>query len=60
MGQVLTATCWLDPGSAGPPGPVTVRFTGRRTGITGTPGRGDRFEHEETVDGILRGSGPPG
>lgn len=58
MGQVLTATCWLDPGDGGPAGPVTVRFTGRRTGITGAPGRGDRFEHDETVDGLLPGSGP--
>ena len=36
-GQVLTATCWLDPGDSGPAGPVTVRFSGRRAGITGTP-----------------------
>jgi phosphatidylglycerol:prolipoprotein diacylglycerol transferase len=57
-GQVLTATCWLDPGDSGPAGPVTVRFSGRRAGITGTPGRGDRFEREETVEGVLPGSGP--
>lgn len=58
MGQVLTATCWLDPGEHGPTGPVTVRFTGRRAGITGAPGRGDRFEREEAVQGVLPGSGP--
>ena len=58
MGQVLTATCWLDPGEHGPVGRVTVRFTGRRSGITGAPGRGDRFEREEAVEGILPGSGP--
>jgi hypothetical protein len=57
-GQVLTATCWLEPEDSGPAGPVTVRFTGRRTGITGAPGRGDRFEREETVEGVLPGSGP--
>jgi phosphatidylglycerol:prolipoprotein diacylglycerol transferase len=56
--QGLTATCWLDPGGSGPAGSVTVRFTGRRAGITGAPGRGDRFEREETVQGVLPGSGP--
>jgi len=58
MGQVLMATCWLDPGEHGPAGTVTVRFTGRRAGITGAPGRGDRFEREEIVEGVLPGSGP--
>src|SRR5712691_2807888 len=33
--QVVTATCWLDPGDSGPAGTVTIRFTGRRTGVTG-------------------------
>jgi phosphatidylglycerol:prolipoprotein diacylglycerol transferase len=37
---------------------VTVRFTGRRTGITGAPGNGDHFEREETVLGVPPGSGP--
>ncbi|HEY1620880.1 MAG TPA: prolipoprotein diacylglyceryl transferase family protein [Streptosporangiaceae bacterium] len=55
MRQGLTATCWLDPGGSGP---VTVRFTGHRTGISGAPGRGDRFEREETAEGVLPGSGP--
>lgn len=56
--QAVTATCWLDPGDSGPAGPVTVRFSGRRTGVTGAAGRGDCFVHEETVDGVLPGSGP--
>jgi phosphatidylglycerol---prolipoprotein diacylglyceryl transferase len=58
LGQGLTATCWLDPGDSGPAGTVTVRFTGRRAGITGAPGSGDRFEREETVESVLPGSGP--
>src|SRR5260370_3904520 len=35
MGQVLTATCWLGPGTPRPAGPVTVGFSGRRARITG-------------------------
>lgn len=47
--EVLIATCWLDPGEDGEPYPVTVRFSGRRTGVAGTSAsrpqlrpRGDR------------------
>jgi len=56
--EVLTVTCWLDPGDAGGPYPVTVRFSGRRTDVDGKPGPGDNFTHEETFDGIAPGSGP--
>jgi phosphatidylglycerol---prolipoprotein diacylglyceryl transferase len=56
--QLLTVTYWLDPGEHGDPFTATIRFTGRRTDLTGKSGPGDTFSHEETVDGILPGSGP--
>src|SRR5258707_15296673 len=56
--HAVTATCWLDPGDSGQPGPVSVRFTGRRTGVSGRPRQGDRFERVETIDRGLPGSGP--
>ncbi len=56
--QLLTVTCWLDPGERGEPFGATIRFTGRRTDVAGKPGPGDAFSREETVDGILPGSGP--
>lgn len=56
--EILTATYWLDPGEFGEPYSVTVRFSGRRTGVTGKPQARDRFSQEETFDGIVPGSGP--
>ena len=54
---VVTATCWVDPGEHGAQYEAAIRFTGRRTGVTGKPGPGDRFERMETVR-LLPGSGP--
>jgi phosphatidylglycerol---prolipoprotein diacylglyceryl transferase len=51
-------TYWLDPGARGDPFSATVRFTGRRTGVTGKPQLRDAFTHEETVEAIVPGSGP--
>jgi phosphatidylglycerol---prolipoprotein diacylglyceryl transferase len=56
--QLLTPTYWLDPGESGEPFSATVRFSGRRTDVTGKPGPRDSFRQEETVDGIIPGSGP--
>ena len=56
--QLLTVTYWLDPGTSGEPFSTTIRFTGQRTDVTGRPGPGDTFTHEETVEGIVPGSGP--
>lgn len=58
MREILTATYWLDPSDAGEPYTVTIRFSGRRTGVSGRPQAGDRFSQEETVDDIVPGSGP--
>jgi phosphatidylglycerol---prolipoprotein diacylglyceryl transferase len=56
--KLLTPTYWLDPGESGEPFSATVRFSGRRTDVTGKPGPRDSFWQEETVDGIIPGSGP--
>jgi phosphatidylglycerol---prolipoprotein diacylglyceryl transferase len=56
--QLLTVTYWLDPGEDGAPFGATIRFTGYRTDVTGASQPGDTFTREETVDGIVPGSGP--
>ena len=54
----MTATCWLGPGDDGQQYPASVRFSGRRTGVTGRPRPGDRFDRVETIDPVVPGSGP--
>jgi phosphatidylglycerol:prolipoprotein diacylglycerol transferase len=56
--ELLTPTYWLDPGESGEPFSATIRFSGRRTDVTGKPQPSDSFWQEETVDGIIPGSGP--
>jgi phosphatidylglycerol:prolipoprotein diacylglycerol transferase len=56
--ELLTPTYWLDPGEDGEPFSATIRFSGRRTDVTGKPQPRDSFVKEETVDGIIPGSGP--
>lgn len=56
--ELLTPTYWLDPGESGEPFSATIRFSGRRTDVIGKPDARDSFWHEETVDGIIPGSGP--
>jgi phosphatidylglycerol---prolipoprotein diacylglyceryl transferase len=56
--ELLTPTYWLDPGESGEPFSATIRFSGRRTDVTGKPQPRDSFWREETVDGIIPGSGP--
>ena len=55
---MVTATCWLDPGAGGDHHPVSVRFSGRRAGLTGRPRQGDRFDQVQTIDRVVPGSGP--
>ena len=52
--HVVPVTYWFDP----PAAEVTVRFSGRRIGVSGRPGPGDVFQHEERVRGVPAGSGP--
>jgi phosphatidylglycerol:prolipoprotein diacylglycerol transferase len=54
---VVTATCWIDPGERGAPYELVIRFSGRRTGVTGTLSAADWFERQETVR-LVPGSGP--
>jgi phosphatidylglycerol---prolipoprotein diacylglyceryl transferase len=56
--ELLTPTYWLDPGESGEPFSATIRFSGRRTDVAGKAQPQDSFWHEETVDGIIPGSGP--
>ncbi len=56
--EALVVTLWFDSGEGSEPYSATVRLTGRRIGIRGTPGPQDLFTREETVDGIVPGSGP--
>jgi phosphatidylglycerol---prolipoprotein diacylglyceryl transferase len=56
--ELLTPTYWLDPGEQGEPFSATIRFSGQRAGVTGKPQSGDTFSVDETVEGIMPGSGP--
>lgn len=56
--EALSVTHWFDSGTDGEPYSATVRFAGRRSGITGKPRPGDTFVTEETIDRVVPGSGP--
>lgn len=56
--QALVATYWFDSGEGGEPYSATVRFTGRRTGLRGTPRQGDTFAQDERIEEIIPGTGP--
>ena len=55
--QALGLSYWFDAAPQGEPYAVTIRFTGRRIGVKGKPGRRDSFNVTETVDPVLPGSG---
>jgi phosphatidylglycerol:prolipoprotein diacylglycerol transferase len=56
--EILSASCWLDPGDRDRPYSTRILFTGRRAGATGKPRAGDRFSKEVTIDQVIGGSGP--
>ena len=56
--HALGVTYWFDADAADERRSVSVRFTGRRVGVHGKPGRRDRFDVVETVDGVVPGCGP--
>ena len=56
--QTLTATFWFDPGPSRHPSSATIKFAGHRVGVTGLPSPRDRFVQEETIEGVVPGSGP--
>lgn len=54
----VVATFWFDPGLLRKVDTVTVRFTGRRVGVTGKPQPTDRFVRDERIEGVVSGAGP--
>ena len=59
LAEVLRPTCWFDPGEEdGAPRSLTISFTGRRLDVKGKPRAGDRFLQEQTVGGVVPGTGP--
>ncbi len=58
MAEMLTVTCWVDPGEQGGPVTATVSFSGHRLNVAGKSRQGDTFTQQETIEGILPGSGP--
>lgn len=56
--QALVVTYSFDSGEGGEPYDAVVRLTGRRIGVTGVPRRGDTFSQDETVAGVIPGTGP--
>ena len=56
--QALVASFWLDGGDEpGEPYSVSVRFHGRHAAAHGTPRPDEEFTRDESVDGIVPGSG---
>ncbi len=55
--EALSVTHWFETEPEGQPYAATIRFTGRRIGVTGKPGAHDAFLKEETIPGIVPGSG---
>lgn len=55
--EALVVTHGFDSGEGGEPYSATIRFTGRRIGVDGRPQANDSFVREETVDGIVPGTG---
>jgi len=56
--EVVGATYWFEPPPELASQSVTIRFIGRRLDATGSRKQGDDFTHDETIDGIVGGSGP--
>jgi phosphatidylglycerol:prolipoprotein diacylglycerol transferase len=59
--EALSVTHWFNAdgsGRDGEPYAASIRFSGRRIGVRGKPGPRDAFVKEESVDGIVPGSGP--
>ena len=56
--EALSVTHWFESEPDGEPYAATIRFTGHRIGVRGKPGPGDAFVKNETVEGVVPGSGP--
>jgi phosphatidylglycerol:prolipoprotein diacylglycerol transferase len=56
--QALVVSSWFDSGEGDEPYGATLRFTGRRLAASGRPQQGDTFVRDETIDGVVPGTGP--
>ena len=56
--EALVVTHWFDAGADGDLYSATLRLTGRRIDIGGRPTPRDTFAREDTIEGIVPGSGP--
>lgn len=56
--EALVATFSFDSGDEGEPYDAMVRLTGRRVGVTGIPRASDSFSQDETIEGVIPGTGP--
>lgn len=56
--EALVVTHWFEARDEGAPYAATIRLTGQRVGVHGMPGPKDTFVREETIDGIVPGTGP--
>ena len=56
--EAVVVTHWFDSGTEGEPYDATVRLTGRRVGVSGMPKAGDSFSRDETIEGVIPGTGP--
>ena len=54
----LVVTHWFDAGDGEQPYDAIVRLTGRRRGVTGRPRPDDTFTQDETIHGVIPGTGP--
>ena len=55
--EALAVSHWFDTEPEGAPYTATIRFSGRRLGIRGKLTPRDTFAKEETIDGVVPGSG---
>ncbi|HKF78368.1 MAG TPA: prolipoprotein diacylglyceryl transferase family protein [Candidatus Dormibacteraeota bacterium] len=56
--EQLVLSYWFESAPRSDPYQLVVRFTGRRTGVTGRPQAGDQFVRDETIDVSAPGGGP--
>ena len=56
--EALVVTLCFDAGEGPEPYTATVRLRGRRVGSRAMPRAEDTFTHEETIEGIVPGTGP--
>lgn len=56
--EALVVSFWFESGDGGEPYDAVVRLTGRRVIVSGIPKAGDNFSQDETIEGVVPGTGP--